>query len=105
MAKAFSPKIVSANHLLSGLAIYRTATGWSGDIADAAIAHDADSADVLLAAAAGEPDIAVGPYLVDVAGHPAANPAPTRFREVLRVTGPTVGVLNARRAPVERRAA
>ena len=93
MPKAFSPKIVSANDLMSGQTIYRAEGGWSADITDAVVAGDEETAAALLAAAESQPEIAVGPYLVDVVGED--RPAPTKYREVIRVTGPTVGALNA----------
>ncbi len=105
MAKAFSPKIVSANDLMSGYTIYLGDAGWTSDIADAEIAHDQATADTLLAAAERQPEIAVGPYLVDVTGHLGSDPAPTKYREVIRVSGPTVGALNKLPEAAEQRAA
>lgn len=94
MAKAFTPKIVSANDLLSGEAIYFTGDGWDADISRAIVAHVEDAADILLARASRQADIAVGPYLVDVRTENDV-PVPTKYRESLRISGPTVGALNA----------
>jgi hypothetical protein len=88
MAKAFMPKIVSANALLEGDVVYLDGGGgWTRRLANAAIARDEDAARALLAAA-DQPAAVVGPYLTDVAIEPD-GPRPTHFREVYRSRGPS----------------
>ena len=82
-------QIVSANDLLDGDVIYLAAAGgWTRRLAEAAVAHDDAAAAALLAAAEMQPDVAVGPYLAEVAtGGPA--PRPLHYREVFRTRGPS----------------
>lgn len=90
MPKAFVPKIVSANDLLTGDVVYLTgAGGFSRDIDEAVIANDEDSAKGLLDWAAGQPGRAVGAYLVEVDAPPGATPRPLHHREIIRDHGPT----------------
>ena len=64
MAKAFHPGLVSANHLATGRVIYRAASGaWVAEPGRAEFIADPETAEARLAAAAAEPQIAVGPYL------------------------------------------
>lgn len=88
MAKAFAPKIVSANDLMAGDVVYLTpAHGWTRRLAEAAVARDAQAAETLLAAA-NQPGAVVDPYLADVSLETGA-PVPTHFREVYRTRGPS----------------
>ncbi len=88
MAKAFIPKIVSANDLFVGDVVYLTpAHGWTRRLDEAAVARDAAVAEALLAAAA-QPGAVVDPYLAEVSLETGA-PVPTHFREVYRTRGPS----------------
>jgi len=87
MAKAFTPKVVSANHLLAGDVIYQTAAGWTRRLEEAEILTDEADADLRLIEASQQVDEVVGAYLADVAVTDG-TPAPTHFRETFRATGP-----------------
>ena len=88
MPRNFTPKVVTANHLLKGDVIYQTANGWTRDLAEAEILTDEADADLRLIDAAQQTDVVVGAYLadVDVTGD---TPSPTHFREDLRARGPS----------------
>ena len=88
MAKAFTPKVVTANHLLKGDVIYQTATGWTRNLRDAEILTDEADADLRLIEASQQTSEVVGAYLADVAVEGEA-PVPTHFREDFRATGPS----------------
>ena len=89
MPRAYTPKVVTANHLLKGDVIYQTASGgWSRDLKEAEILEDEAHADLRLIEASQQIDEVVGAYLADVkvvAGHPK----PAHFREAFRATGPS----------------
>ncbi|HKK36265.1 MAG TPA: DUF2849 domain-containing protein [Paracoccaceae bacterium] len=88
MPKPFVPKIVSANDLMEGDVVYLdAAAGWTRDLAAAAVAHDPEAAETLLARA-DQPGRVVGPYLADVATDGAA-PRPLHYREIFRTRGPS----------------
>ena len=89
MPRAFTPKVVTANRLLEGDAVWLTATGqWSGNIKDAELITDEATADLRLMSADAEAHIIAGAYLADaVAGD--GGPAPTHFREEFRTRGPS----------------
>lgn len=89
MAKAFVPQIVSANHLLEGDVVYLTAdAGWTRDLAEAAVAHDAAEAEALMALAAPQQSVVVDPYLAEVALD-GPVPRPLHYREAFRTRGPS----------------
>ena len=48
MPKAFTPKVVTANHLLDGDVIYQTETGWTRVLQDAEVLQDEAHADLRL---------------------------------------------------------
>ncbi|MEO1276748.1 MAG: DUF2849 domain-containing protein [Pseudomonadota bacterium] len=88
MARAFSPKIVSANDLMDGDVVYLAADArWSRDLSDAAVAETPEAAAALLERA-NQPGRVVGPVLIDVA-LTGARPEPTHLREKLRERGPS----------------
>lgn len=94
MAKAFIPKIVSANDLMDGDVVYLTEQfEWSRQITTAAIANDEAAADSLLAKGEERQDLIVGAYLLDVAIDDNGTPAPTHFREKYRLNGPSIDYL------------
>jgi len=89
MARVFTPKVLTANDLLEGDAIYRTADGgWTRHHANAALFVDADAANAALAVASSETGTAVGPYLADAVATPN-GPQPVHFREAFRTRGPS----------------
>ena len=89
MPREFTPKVVTANALLEGDAVWFTADStWSGDIADAELLEDEAHADLRLLEAQAQKDKIAGAYLADV--RPGANgPEPTHFREAFRTRGPS----------------
>ena len=89
MPKPFSPKVVSANDLLEGDAVWLTASGeWTRLIERAAVARSPEEADALLARGAAQQDRIVGAFLADVTLD-ADVPAPAHFREAFRTRGPS----------------
>jgi hypothetical protein len=89
MSRPFTPKVVTANALLEGDAVWFTTDGtWSGDIADAEVLTDEAHADLRLLTAQGQQHLIAGAYLAEV--EPTADgPAPTHFREDFRTRGPS----------------
>ena len=88
MARAFSPKIVTANALLAGDVIYLSASNdWVRNHASAELILDPAHAQARLQFAAAQGDI-VGAYLAD-AKMAAGGPQPVHFRETFRATGPS----------------
>ena len=88
MPRAFSPKVVTANHLLAGDVIYQTATGWTRDLSAAEVLTDEATAKQRLSEASQQIGDIVGAYLADVA-LVDGKPTPTHFRETFRATGPS----------------
>ncbi|NKW78218.1 DUF2849 domain-containing protein [Rhodobacteraceae bacterium R_SAG7] len=89
MARAFTPKVVTANHLLEGDVIYLTAENdWTRALSEAELITDEAEAQLRLLEAQSQAQIAVGAYLADAkAGK--QGPEPTHFREEFRRTGPS----------------
>lgn len=88
MPKAFTPKVVTANHLLEGDVVYQTADGWTRELSRAELLTDEAHADLRLIEASQQTDEIVGAYLADVLAEGDA-PAPAHFREAFRATGPS----------------
>jgi hypothetical protein len=89
MARPYAPRIVSANDLMIGDVVYLTAAGrWTRDLAQAAVATDAEAAEALLARAAAQQSVVVDPYLAEVALDGDA-PRPLHYREAFRARGPS----------------
>lgn len=88
MPKPYTPKVVTANHLLAGDVIYQTCDGWSRQLADAEVLTDEAHADLRLIEAAQQTGEVVGAYLADVDTSKGA-PAPAHFREAFRAKGPS----------------
>ncbi|MGC3936992.1 DUF2849 domain-containing protein [Roseobacter sp. EG26] len=88
MARAFTPKVVTANALLEGDVIYQTASGWTRNLSEAEVLTDEADADLRLIEASQQTDAVVGAYLADVDTTEAA-PKPTHFREDFRARGPS----------------
>ena len=89
MARTFTPKVVTANRLIEGDAVWLTATGhWSGDIKDAELITDETTAELRLMDADTQAHIIAGAYLADAkAGE--NGPEPTHFRETFLTRGPS----------------
>ncbi|MGB0661820.1 MAG: DUF2849 domain-containing protein [Mangrovicoccus sp.] len=89
MSRRFTPKIVTANHLLEGDVIYLTADDrWSRDHLDAELIEDEAHADIRMIFASQQQETAVGVYLADAKAGPQ-GPEPVHFREVFRSKGPS----------------
>ena len=89
MPREFTPKVVTANHLLDGDVVYLTADDrWTRDLSQAELITDEAEAQLRLLRAESQPDIVVGAYLADMrAGR--NGPEPTHFREGFRRRGPS----------------
>ena len=89
MARKFTPKVLTANHLLEGDVIYWSPAGtWVCRFEEAAYFEDEAAAQVALRMAEAQADTVVGPYLAD-ARLQDGHPAPAHFREAFRTTGPS----------------
>lgn len=89
MPHEFTPKVVTASHLLDGDVIYLAADdSWVRDLRDAEILTDEADAQLRLLHAESQPGTIIGAYLADVADT-ADGPEPTHFREDFRRTGPS----------------
>ena len=69
MPKAFTPKVVTANHLLKGDVIYQTKSGWSRTLSDAEVLEDEAHADLRLIEASQQTGEVVGAYLRGFSGN------------------------------------
>lgn len=89
MSRAFTPKVITANALLEGDAIWFTEDNtWSRDIAQAEFITDEAHAEIRLLEARADQAIVVGVYLADAKQSPA-GPATIHFREAFRTRGPS----------------
>ncbi len=89
MPRAFTPKVVTANALLKGDAVWLTEEDrWSRDIAEAELIEDEAHAQIRLLFAESQPDVVVGAYLADAQAGPG-GPEPVHFREGFRTRGPS----------------
>jgi len=90
MARKFTPKVVTANHLLDGDVIYLTKDDeWSRNHAAAHLLTIEEDANLWLAKAETQQDFLVGAYLADAILDDDGNPAPVHFREAFRSRGPS----------------
>lgn len=89
MNRPFTPKVLTANDLTEGDAVWLTASDeWSRNMADAELLEDEAVAQDRLLFAITQSEVVVGAYLVDAkASH--AGPAPVHFREEFRTRGPS----------------
>lgn len=89
MPRAFTPKVITANALLEGDAVWFTEDNtWTGEIRQAELLDDEAHADLRLIEAQAQQDKIAGAYLADVkAGN--NGPEPTHFREAFRTRGPS----------------
>lgn len=89
MSKVRHPKVVAANDLLEGDAVWLDAEGvWVRDIREADVIWDEARAEALLKEAATQTLRVVGAYLVEVHPEPE-GPRPVHFREAFRTRGPS----------------
>ena len=88
MPRPFTPKVVTANHLLKGDVVYQTESGWTRVLAEAELLTDEAHADLRLVEASQQVSEIVGAYLADVKIQDGV-PVPTHFREDFRATGPS----------------
>ncbi|MGJ8623759.1 MAG: DUF2849 domain-containing protein [Yoonia sp.] len=89
MPRAFTPKVVTANALLEGDAVWLTeADTWTRNIAEAELLTDEAHADLRLLEAQSRVGEIAGAYLAD-AKQSDTGPAPTHFREAFRTRGPS----------------
>lgn len=89
MSKAFTPKVVTANALLEGDAVWLTENDhWTREMAQAELIEDEAHAQIRLLHAQAQPDVIVGAYLADAKAG-ASGPEPTHFRESFRTRGPS----------------
>jgi hypothetical protein len=87
--RAFTPKVVTANALLEGDAVWLTKDDrWTRHMNEAELIEDEAVADDRLLFAIAQPDVVVGAYLVD-AKSGENGPEPTHFREDFRTNGPS----------------
>ena len=89
MPRAFTPKVVTANALRKGEAVWLTADDrWSPDMAEAELLTDEAHADLRLLEAQARHAEVVGAYLAEArAGQ--TGPEPVHFREAFRSRGPS----------------
>ena len=89
MPRNFTPKIITANHLLDGDVVYLTADDrWSQYHHEAELIDDEAHAAIRLLDAERQANTVVGAYLAD-ARDGATGPEPVHFREVFRTLGPS----------------
>ena len=87
--RPFTPKVVTANALLEGDAVWLTQDDrWTRDMSEAELIEDEAVAEDRLLFAIAQPDRVVGAYLVD-AKPGESGPEPVHFREAFRKTGPS----------------
>ncbi len=87
--RPFTPKVVTANALIEGDAVWLTEDDqWTRDIREAELIEDEAIADDRLLFAIAQPDVVVGAYLAD-AKDGEDGPAPVHFREAFRTRGPS----------------
>ena len=88
--KITGPSVVTANRTWDGIVIWRTAGGWSADLADAAVVRDADAARALLTEAVADDVGAIGAYIAPVVLDDAGKIEPGNLREEIRHHGVTI---------------
>jgi hypothetical protein len=92
---------VTANRLRDGAVVFlREDGGWSTDLADSAVARDAEAAKRLQAvgAQAAAAQIVVEPYLIEVSDA-SGKLIPITYRERIRAFGPSIPPPGAQPAP------
>ncbi|ANK82694.1 MAG: hypothetical protein TEF_19245 [Rhizobiales bacterium NRL2] len=92
-----SLNVITANRLNDGVVIFLTGTGWSTDLQQAETAEGKEATAALLTRAEAEPGVAVGPYEIAVE-RIGEELHPLRYRERLRMSGPSVDYLKPQAA-------
>lgn len=89
MSRPFLPKVLTANDLIEGDAVWLTADDtWSREMGEAELLEDEAVAQERLVFAMAQGDLVVGAYLVEA--QPSPNgPVPVHFREKFRARGPS----------------
>ncbi len=90
--RIIGPSVVTANRTHDGVVIWRTASGWSEHLADAAIVETAETARTLLAEAVADDLGAIGAYIAPVERAGDGALAPGNLRERIRVDGVTIAL-------------
>ena len=89
MSPRFTPKVITANALLEGDAVWLTeADTWTRDISEAELITDEAHADLRLLEAQSRAGEVAGVYLADAKAG-ANGPEPVHFREEFRTRGPS----------------
>lgn len=89
MSRAFTPKVVTANHLIEGDVVYQTADNrWTRHHCEAELLTDEAHAEIRLIDAIQQANTIVGAYLADAQSGPN-GPEPVHFREAFRAKGPS----------------
>ncbi len=87
--RPYTPKVVAANDLLEGDAVWLTADDrWTREHGEAELIRDEAHAQLRLLQAEKQRGIIVGAYLADARRGPD-GPEPTHFRETFRTRGPS----------------
>jgi len=90
MRRKFTPKVLTANHLLEGDVIYLApGTVWTRRFSKALLIEDRSTAERLLKRAESDSASLVGACLVDAIRGPDGHPVPVHVREKLRARGPS----------------
>lgn len=89
MPREFTPKVITANALLEGDAIWFTEDStWTRNIAEAEFITDEAHAEIRLLEAKADQAVVAGVYLADAKQSPE-GPTTTHFREAFRTRGPS----------------
>lgn len=89
MTRKDTPKVVTANDLRDGDAVWLTEDDrWTRNMAEAELIEDEAHATIRLLFAQSRHAEVVGPYLADAAAGPD-GPVPVHFRESFRTRGPS----------------
>lgn len=87
--RPFTSKVMTANDLINGDAVWLTATDdWTRDMSQAELFDDEAVAQDRLLFAMSQAEVVVGAYLAD-AKATNKGPAPVHFRETFRTRGPS----------------
>ena len=90
MARKFTPKVLTANELLSGDVVYwGPENTWVPRFEQALYLDVEIEAEAVLKLAEAQADQVVGAYLTDATLGADGHPAPTHFRETFRNQGPS----------------
>lgn len=89
MSRDFTPKVITANALIEGDAVWFTEdSAWTRNIAEAEFITDEAHAEIRVLEARADQSLVAGVYLAD-AKKTATGPTTTHFREAFRTRGPS----------------